>query len=271
MKILIWIIIILSLFYISKFILVYNTSDIKLNGPNSTGSNLISPYDVLSTKIIPHSEITNHDHLPIDKNEVKEIVIPPIQPDVSKPPKCDITIGANRPQFKNNFEANYNDVGADISMIKENNPILTDIRTMLNNDTNILMSYEDDLYGERYQELNPQIIVDRPEIKSDKFPNNILYDNNKYNFIGVAYNEYYNQYYLVYENIINSSTLQLPGDNLDYVNYKVASYILAKMNDNKELSISHVVGPRNKINYNEIVYFSCGNFQLGPLTIKQIN
>lgn len=259
MKELIWIIIFLSIIYLLN--LVFANNDIS--------KHVINPNDILTPAIIPHSEITNPIDLPIDKNIINPIKPIPnqIQPDVPRAPQCDVILGSDRPQFKNNFEASFNEVGADINPINENNPILTGIKTSLNN--NVLMSYEDNLYQDRYQELNPQMVITDTVLKSDKFPNNLVFDNKNYNFMGLAYNEYYNQYYLLYENVIKSSTLELPSDNLDYINYKVSEYILAKMNDD-QLTISHIIGPRNKINYNDIVYFSFGNFQLGPLYIKKV-
>lgn len=287
MKILVQIIIILSTFYMLRFAVnyyldknKYDPEEPNIEVVNKMVNNDVQPNDNLNPNIIPYiTEGAGLDHpdiLPIDKlvePEPKKIVIPSdIQPDIVKPSGCDITIGANRPHFKNDFEANYNQAGAELNMIKENNPV-TSIKSMLNNDTNVLMSYNDDLYQNAYEDVDttPQMIVNNPVFKPTNFPSAVDFNNKTYNFIGVAYNEYYNQYYLLYENIIKSSTLELPGDNLDYVNYKVAEYILAKMDDNKGLLISHIVGPRNKINYNEVVYFSFGNFQLGPLIIKQVN
>ena len=277
MKELVWIIIILSTFYILNFAIeYYNHDEIKTNKSVLEVENKPGPHDILTPKVIPHSDLNHPDLLPVDKlvepEPKKVVILDNIQSEIIKPFKCDITIGANRPQFKNEFEANYNDSGADINMITMNNPVLTGIKTMSNNDTNVLMSYNDDLYQNSYEDIDttPQLVINKPVIKPKNVPSNISFNNKNYDFIGVAYNEYYDQYYLLYENVVLPSSIQLAEDNLSNINYKIAEYILAKMDDNKGLIISHIVGPRNKINYNEVVYFSFGNFQLGPLLVKQV-
>ena len=104
--------------------------------------------------------------------------------------------------------------------------------------------------------------------KTNKFPKEMNYNNNKYLFLGMAYNEYYNQYYLLYEYEVQSDISNiLEKEQMKYLNYKIYNYILVKINKSKP-EIIHAIGPRTKININDVVYLSYGTFQLGPLVIK---
>jgi len=101
-------------------------------------------------------------------------------------------------------------------------------------------------------------------------PNLFEYKSNKYNLLGIASNEYYSQYYYLYEFLTKQMNDLDYEENLKYINNnRIYEYLLVKIHKNK-LVVSHYVGPRNKININDVVYFSLANFQLGPLVIKKI-
>lgn len=97
------------------------------------------------------------------------------------------------------------------------------------------------------------------------------YKTNKYNLIGSAVNEYYKQYYYLYEFLTKQNINDLDIDEeMKYLdNNRIYEYLLVKNHKNKQV-VEHYVGPRNKININDVIYFSLGNFQLGPLVIKKI-
>jgi hypothetical protein len=97
------------------------------------------------------------------------------------------------------------------------------------------------------------------------------YNSNKYNLIGTAVNKYYKQYYYLYEFLTKQNINDLDlEENIKYLeNNRIFEYLLVKVNKNVP-KVSHYVGPRNKININDVVYFSFGTFQLGPLSIKKL-
>ncbi len=113
----------------------------------------------------------------------------------------------------------------------------------------------------------------KEKVKSEikKLPNEIKYNNLTYKLLGIAANEYFNQYYYLYEyeTKIKIDNIE-PREELKYINNKVYEYLLVKIHNDKP-EVVHYVGPRNKIQVNDIVYFSMGIFQLGPLVIKKIN
>jgi len=78
------------------------------------------------------------------------------------------------------------------------------------------------------------------------------FKNNK--FRGLINNHWYRQYYILYEK---------EYDNQNFKN-KFFTYLLVKNIDGK-LSVVHRIPPREKINFGDTIYFSYGNFQLGPL------
>ena len=104
----------------------------------------------------------------------------------------------------------------------------------------------------------------------------------KYKLIGTASNDYYNQYFLLYERevpIENVNKEFTPDDkfsnyfrekdNMDELKNQPFEYILGKVN--KEVpEVVYTIGRRSKINIKDVVYFSLGTFQLGPLIIKPI-
>jgi hypothetical protein len=145
--------------------------------------------------------------------------------------------------------------------------------------SNTFMMYEDDNYQDNYFELgvNNNENVSSNETQQHKkrqvlnTPSELKKDNKIFHLLGVAFNEYYNQYYLVYENIIKTNAdNNYVEDNLNNMRTQVAEYILAKIKDKDSIEIVHEIGPRNKINNNDVVYFAYGNFQLGPLMLRFI-
>lgn len=88
-------------------------------------------------------------------------------------------------------------------------------------------------------------------------------------------NNLYKEFYM------NPALLKV--DETKYLNDKLYSYLLVKIstkqqnNKSKESTqeqlpraiIVHSVGPRSKINFNDLVYFSVASFQLGPLLVKK--
>jgi hypothetical protein len=97
----------------------------------------------------------------------------------------------------------------------------------------------------------------------------IKYEGNDFKFIGAAINKYYKQYYWLYEGDIKPtmSNMTIEEDMESMKNNQVFTYILVKVHNDQPVVV-HWVGPRNKINVGEDVYFALGSFQLGPLTIK---
>jgi hypothetical protein len=108
-------------------------------------------------------------------------------------------------------------------------------------------------------------------------------DNMIYKLLGAAYNEYFNQYFLIYEIPMKENSVKLQNSNNDvfnnYMNEKdsmekyqnLYGYFLGKVNNKtKEVEPIHKFGPRTKIEINDVIYLALGTFQLGPLTIKKI-
>lgn len=104
----------------------------------------------------------------------------------------------------------------------------------------------------------------------------------KYNLIGTASNEYYNQYFLVYEREVPAENVNKEftpddkfsnyfkeKDNMDELNNKLYEYILGKVNKDQP-EVIYNIGARSKISTKDVVYFSLGTFQLGPLVVKPI-
>lgn len=104
----------------------------------------------------------------------------------------------------------------------------------------------------------------------------------KYKLIGTASNEYYNQYFLLYEREVpvenvnkeftpddKFSNYFREKDNMDELKNQPFEYILGKVNK-EEPEVIYTIGRRSKINVKDVVYFSLGTFQLGPLVVKPI-
>jgi len=110
-----------------------------------------------------------------------------------------------------------------------------------------------------------------PITKSNKnVPEEIDYKGNNYKYLGTATNVYYNQYFYIFENNIEQDTKKMQvEEELKYIkNNKIYQYLLVKMHKDNDPQIIHWVGPRNKININDVVYLSLATFQLGPLVIN---
>lgn len=76
-----------------------------------------------------------------------------------------------------------------------------------------------------------------------------------HNFKGLVANEFYKQYYVLYER-------EYKNFNMDD---KLFRYILAKRISTDKYVTVHQIPPRSKIEIGDSIYFSYGNFQLGPL------
>ena len=74
-------------------------------------------------------------------------------------------------------------------------------------------------------------------------------------FKGLINNYWYRQYYILYEKEYDNQNLK----------DKYYTYILVK-NIDDELKVIHKIPPRNRLLPGDTIYFSYGNFQLGPLT-----
>ena len=109
----------------------------------------------------------------------------------------------------------------------------------------------------------------KPNINS-KFPLEIVDSITTYNLLGYAINEYYNQYYLIYETeVVDPIKNKESKNNPISLKVKLYKYVLVRMRKNVP-HIIHKVGPRDKIKLGDFVYLSYGVFQLGPFRISQI-
>ena len=113
-------------------------------------------------------------------------------------------------------------------------------------------------------------MMNYPEGKVLTYSDTIIDNNTKYHLLGIAYNHVYTQYYLIYESIIqqNENNLILK-DNMSNMNLQLYNYALVQIENNKEI-IKYIFGPRDKINYNDIVHFHKGFIKLGPFIINNI-
>lgn len=103
-----------------------------------------------------------------------------------------------------------------------------------------------------------------------KFPLEIADETTSYVLLGYAINEYYNQYYLIYETeVIDPSTNKEAKNNPSFMKVKLYKYALVRMKKNVP-HIIHKVGVREKIKMGDFVYLSYGVFQLGPFRISKI-
>jgi len=117
------------------------------------------------------------------------------------------------------------------------------------NDNNLLESTEP-------KKINYKLIPSKLPviITSDKIKSKIPLKFTDHKFKGMISNKYYKQFFILYEK-------EYENENM---NDKLYTYILAKHIDN-ELIIIHKIPPRNRIMIGDTIYFSYGNFQLGPL------
>ena len=111
-------------------------------------------------------------------------------------------------------------------------------------------------------------------------------NNMEYTLLGTASNEYYNQYFLIYENIVQVQPSQPKTSDDKFNNYinerndmnqhpRLYRYFLGKVNRNRQnteqtIEVIHNIGPRSKIELNDVINLSLGTFQLGPLVVKKI-
>lgn len=108
------------------------------------------------------------------------------------------------------------------------------------------------------------------EVKpTKKSEDSINYKDDDYDLLGAAVNPYYNQYFYLYENEVKPPETRVLRDRLNYMGEHLFQYLLVKK-DGNDLIVAHEIGPRNKINLNDVVHFSFATFQLGPLNIKKI-
>ncbi len=197
----------------------------------------------------------------------------------------DLSVGSDRKKLKSNGSIdnvngydgekdlfNFDNVQSPYDIINTNT-----IKSILQNvNSNTFMMYEDDNYQDNYFELgvnnNENVSSnEKPKKQILNVPSELKKDNKIFHLLGVAFNEYYNQYYVVYENVIKTNAdNNYVEDNLNNMKTQVAEYILAKIKDKDSIEIVHEIGPRNKINNNDVVYFAYGNFQLGPLMVRFI-
>jgi hypothetical protein len=196
----------------------------------------------------------------------------------------DITVGKERTKYSTQETTGYDNrkvPGTDFDNYPNQYDIMNDntIKSVLQNinpDT-FMINDHDNMYvsensygGDRYFELENKQVVKKPTKILD-IPSEIKVSSKLFTLLGVAYNEYYNQYYLLYEHVLKTNNdNNYLEDNLNNLSNQVAEYVLAKIKDNKNIEIVHEISPRNKINYNEVVYLSYGNFQLGPLLVKSL-
>uniref|UniRef100_A0A6C0EI38 Uncharacterized protein n=1 Tax=viral metagenome TaxID=1070528 RepID=A0A6C0EI38_9ZZZZ len=172
--------------------------------------------------------------------------------------------------------------------------------------TNSHVNSYDNLYSDNYSKINNDDINDNKNndeslVKNiDKLNKSIIYENKKYYLIGSAINKYYNQYYLLYEYVLNESSYKNINtiyndlysinydkeidileskDNNKYINNKNYEYLLVHLHNNNKLDksndllkyiVEYKISPRSKININEYVVLSQGIFQIGPLIISKI-
>ena len=113
-----------------------------------------------------------------------------------------------------------------------------------------------------------------PEIKQVlekyKYPIDIKHNTLNYNLLGIAYNTFYRQYYLLYETKTKQINTNLVlRERLDNLEYATFTYALVKIEKSQPV-IKYIFGPRTKININDVVYLSQGPLQLGPLLISNI-
>ena len=149
-----------------------------------------------------------------------------------------------------------------------------------NNDKFVDMHSEKNWHKRDIQSETKQILQ---EVKEEGIPLEFTHNNNKYNYIGKAYNGYYNQNYLLYERLIrntpvvfnndygdyalNEIEISTNKDNLDNLNYQIYEYILVE-NKNNKMNVIYNFTPRTKINPYDIVHLSLGVLKIGPILVK---
>jgi hypothetical protein len=103
-----------------------------------------------------------------------------------------------------------------------------------------------------------------------KYSDTIIDNNDKYHLLGIAYNNVYKQYYLIYEfRVLQNKDDLILRDNMINMKIQLYNYALVQIENNKEV-IKYIFGPREKINSNDIIYFHQGFIKLGPFIINNI-
>ena len=120
----------------------------------------------------------------------------------------------------------------------------------LMNDENALISAEPKRITYKSIQTKLPVIITADTIKS-KIPLKFM----EHKFKGLINNYWYRQYYILYEKEYDNQNLK----------DKYYTYILVK-NIDDELKVIHKIPPRNRLLPGDTIYFSYGNFQLGPLT-----
>jgi hypothetical protein len=106
--------------------------------------------------------------------------------------------------------------------------------------------------------------------KEIKYSDTIIDNNDKYHLLGIAYNNVYKQYYLIYEfRVLQNKDDLILRDNMINMKIQLYNYALVQIENNKEV-IKYIFGPREKINSNDIIYFHQGFIKLGPFIINNI-
>lgn len=106
-----------------------------------------------------------------------------------------------------------------------------------------------------YKKVHSKIPI---TITENQIKSKLPLDFNGFTFTGMLSNSYYKQYYLLYEQEYSVEP------DMENFNEKLYSYILAKYK-NDTLEVIHNIPPRSRVTPGDSVYFSFGNFQLGPL------
>ena len=117
------------------------------------------------------------------------------------------------------------------------------------NDQNVLVTTEPK--NITYKKVHTKLPV---KITADKIKSLIPLKFRDHKFRGLINNYWYRQYYILYEKEYDNQNLK----------NKYYTYLLVKNIDNK-LSVIHKIPPRERIMYGDTIYFSFGNFELGPL------
>jgi len=202
-------------------------------------------------------------------------------------------------KYTNMIESNYYKLNEDLNKLNNNNN---------NNNSKIYpfnyfkindnVNYDNDINNNINEENNNINEENNNNLKN--ISKLILYKNIKYYFLGIAINKYYNQYYLLYESLyidtdLLSNKINLNRDpkdlytkfypdqinilnantNYKHIKNKIYKYILIQLKHLKNLKdikyiVAHEIDPINKLNINDYVTLSSGQFQIGPLVIIDV-
>jgi len=152
----------------------------------------------------------------------------------------------NQNAIENKLEDNAIEIGLDD---RENKVFKYKDNMYTINEENMLVSTEPK--NITYKKVQTQLPI---SITADKIKSKIPLNFKEHKFKGLINNHWYRQYYILYEK---------EYDNQNFKN-KYYTYLLVKNLDGK-LSVVHKIPPRERIVFGDTIYFSYGNFQLGPL------